>query len=117
MHVRIVNKKRCLTYSVSFNLYLSTESIGLLSTTPVVIRGVRYSSCKEAAEMLGVSASTVSYHLNRGSLDHVGVITRKKAVKIGEVTYESHTAAAKALGIARKKISRAVKNNTLEQLL
>jgi IS30 family transposase len=41
---------------------------------PVVIeiRGVVYPSCRAAAKALGVNHSTVSRHLDRGTLDKLG---------------------------------------------
>ena len=44
-----------------------------LSRKPILIRGIEYSSRKIAAEVLGVSQSTITMAEKRGALDSVGL--------------------------------------------
>lgn len=82
-------------------------------TTPVLIRGVTYPSAKDAAQALGVHIKTVYGGLNRGKPDSIGLGKGRKPpkppkqypIKIGTTQYESLRAAARALGVSRKRVT------------
>jgi len=88
------------------------------ASNPVVVRGVVYSSQKEAAEALGVGQSAIAQALiRRGHLDFVGLEGRpylrgiaKPARPVGTVIFghrfESRSAAAKALNVSRATVRR-----------
>lgn len=74
----------------------------------VSVRGSIYESVAEAAEALGVSASTVRSAIARGTTDTIGMgggnprgaMPHAKPVTIGPVIFPSMRAASAALGMA-----------------
>ena len=83
---------------------------------PVMIRGVVYSSHREAAKELGVSASAISNLLRRkGSADTVGLglaggapgnKSRRKPITILGCKFPSRTIAAEELEITRSQLTK-----------
>lgn len=67
-----------------------------------------------AARILGVSAWTVAYHLERGTIDRAGTGYRTRQCDVEGITYPSIAAAARAAGISREamrqRIARAERN-------
>lgn len=84
----------------------------------VKIRGVEYSSLREAAGDLDVSAYTVRKAYLRGTLDNVGLRKVKGdwsvPVSIRGVEYPSMGAAARALNVAKGTIKEARRRGTLD---
>lgn len=71
-----------------------------------------------AARILGVSAWTVAYHLERGTIDRAGTGSRPSQCEWDGITYPSIAAAARAAGISREamrqRIERAAKKSPKE---
>jgi len=88
---------------------------------PVQIRGVEYTSGREAAKAIGVSPSAISKALIvTGTADHVGLGIKgarpgnKNGVKpltIAGVTFISRVEAAKELGVTRSQITKWISPN------
>lgn len=68
--------------------------------SPICIRGVTFSSAKEAAETHGVHVSTIYASARKGTLDDLGRSNRvpNRPTTIYGKTYPSRKAAADALG-------------------
>lgn len=74
----------------------------------IKVRGVTYSSVKEAAEALNVSFHSVYSALDRGGLDKLGLgKTKPKPITIGDTTFRSMTQASIALGLGRSYLEWA----------
>ena len=88
---------------------------------PVQIRGVEYTSGREAAKAIGVSPSAISKALIvTGTADHVGLGIKgagpgnKNGVKpltIAGVIFISRVEAAKELGVTRSQITKWISPN------
>ena len=66
---------------------------------PTEVRGVLYRSISEAARQIGVSFSTLSAALDRGTQDQCG-LKKVTAGYIDGVPYKSKAAAARDMGIS-----------------
>lgn len=80
---------------------------------PVTIRGVTYGSIHKAAKALGVDRAQIRGHMQRGTLDRVGLnrmsragVTLMVPVNVGGVLHASRVHAARALRVDAKQISR-----------
>jgi len=82
---------------------------------PVVIRGRRYASQRNAAAALGITESAISHMLTkRGDLSKAGLgptgapgnQNRSIPLTIGPVTFASRIAAARALGISQSQLQK-----------
>ena len=80
---------------------------------PVTIRGVTYGSLHKAAKALGVDRAQIRGHMQKGTLDRVGLnrlpaqgVTLMVPVNVGGVLHASRVHAARALGVDAKQISR-----------
>ena len=85
----------------------------------ILIRGKFYRSQKEAADILGLSQSTVSRAKCNGRLDTVGLgkVGRQGVpITIRGVTYPSMTEAAKALGVSKVLITLMNQRSTLDNV-
>lgn len=82
---------------------------------PVTVRGVTYPAIAIAARALGVSTSTIQWHLETyGHADGVGAGVQrparhggpKRAITLGGVTYPSGRAAAADLGVHEQTVAK-----------
>ena len=88
---------------------------------PVRIRGVEYTSGREAAKAIGVSPSAISKALKvTGTADNVGQGMRgaglgnkngAKPLTFAGVTFTSRTDAAKKLGVSRSQVTKWISPN------
>lgn len=68
----------------------------------VRVRGVTYESVRHAASALGVSKFSIYAALRRGSEDRLGIVsTKRKAVVLNGIPFQSYSAASVALGFNR----------------
>jgi hypothetical protein len=85
--------------------------------TPVVVRGQHFSSVSKCAKFFGVADSTVTYHLDNGTLDKLGMSGRPKnnchPITIYGVTYPSRTAAYRTLNIGHQEFYKLLKDGKL----
>lgn len=75
--------------------------------TPVCIRGITYSSAKEAAKALNVHQNVVYAMLDRGRADHIGVgrgMSTAKPITVLGIDFESMRDAERQLGKAHGTI-------------
>ena len=81
---------------------------------PVIVRGRRYASQKNAAAALGITPSAISTMLaKKGDLSTAGLgptgapgnQNAARPVKIGPMTFPSRIKAARALGITRSQLT------------
>jgi len=82
---------------------------------PVVIRGRRYASQRNAAAALGITQSALSRMLaKKGDLSNAGLgptgapgnQSAARPIQIGPVAFPSRIAAARALGISRSQLQK-----------
>lgn len=78
----------------------------------ITIRGVEYSTQREAAKKLGLHTSTIHKAKKDGRLDTVGIL--KQPIVIRGVEYESQVEAAKAIGVKASTIGGALERGTLD---
>ena len=99
---------------------LGTGAVGW-EPNPVRIRGVVYGSASEAAQALGVARGTVYAAAERGTLDRVGCGTggvgnsgkvRSQPVVIGGLSFESKSAASRAIGRHPSYVGRVMHGGT-----
>lgn len=85
---------------------------------PITIRGVTYSSAREAASALGVSYSAVVEGRRRGRLDSVGLrhSTVSKPVTVGNIRFPSRKAASRALGAGKCYVTECLNNPTEKRM-
>ena len=86
----------------------------------ITVRGVTYPSHHEAARQLNLSVGTVYLAKKRGTLDGLGMSTRKRAAETNYITatptringihYPSMQAAANALNINRSTLYRVLED-------
>jgi hypothetical protein len=85
----------------------------------ITIRGVEYSSQREAALALGISAVAINRAKTFGRLDTVGLNPARRdpvPVTIRGVLYPSEYAAAKAFGVRPNTIYKALESGTLDNV-
>ena len=102
--------------------------------SPVVVRGVEYPSGKAAADALGVTPQTISYHLNfHGHADFVGapsglrenIKPAAKPIEWNGYSFPSTTEAARQIGVKRDvlrrflegKVSQKVREHVIGRLM
>ena len=87
---------------------------------PVMIRGRRYASQKNAARALGITQSAISKMLaKKGDLSTAGLgpkgvpgnQNRCVPLKIGPMTFASRVEAARVLGVSRSQITKWISPN------
>lgn len=87
---------------------------------PVMIRGRRYASQRNAAKALGITQSAISKMLSKkGDLSKVGLgptgapgnQNAARPVKIGPMTFASRVEAARVLGVSRSQITKWISPN------
>lgn len=90
---------------------------------PVMIRGVAYKSCKEAAQELSISPKTIHKAIRQGNLDTVGLgrMARPwgpaaKPIRIQGVEYPSRKIAAEVLGLSQTALASRISRGTLHKL-
>lgn len=76
---------------------------------PLVIRGKRYASHREAAKLLGVSRNTIARRLDEGTIDTVGM---KMSVDVAGELFESVSAAALKLKVSEATVYCAISRRT-----
>lgn len=82
------------------------------SGVPVTIRGVKYSSMKDAADALGLCRSTISSAQRSGQLDKAGLGTGSnmaKPVMANFLEFPTISSAAEHLGVTQLEIRGAIK--------
>ena len=90
---------------------------------PVMIRGVTYKNCKEAAQELLLSPKTIQKAIRRGTLDTVGLGREArpwgpaaKPIRIQGVEYPSRKIAAEVLGLSQTALASRISRGTLHKI-
>lgn len=88
--------------------------------TNIVIRGVTYATCEEAAAGVGVSAQSICRAINDGTLDTVGLgpgVGHRMPVRLGGQIFASLGEAARFAGCAPSTISKAISAGDPDRVL
>lgn len=87
----------------------------MVQRVPVRIRGVDYPSISDAARALGLTPAAISFALDRGTIDTVGLPVPRGAprcCRVNGVRYGTLTAAARANGVTVAAIHHALRRGT-----
>ena len=97
-------------------------------TVPIRIRGVDYPSIKAAAEALGLSHTTISSHLARGTLENAGkgrgygashrtANGLSKPISLGGMDFPSYSALSRYLGKSQNYVATAMRNGEFYRIV